>query len=51
MERGLKSGYVSKEKYAEALRLYQKQHEETRSAMRDEALVYKANPSMYFDNS
>ena len=51
MKMEVKSGLVSKEKYAEALRLCQNQHEDTRSAMRDEALVYMANPSMYLNNS
>ena len=51
MEKGIEFGHVTKEKYAEALRLYQKQHEDTRSAMRDEAVVYMANPSMYLNNS
>ena len=51
VKQGLKQGYVTKDEYAEALRAYQKQHDETRSVMRDEAVVYKANPSLYFGNS
>ena len=43
----LKSGLVTKDEYAEALRAYQKEQLETKSAMRDEALLYKANPSLY----
>ena len=40
-------GYTTKDEYTGALRAYQKQHEDRRSAMRDKALVYKANPSLY----
>ena len=48
---GVKLGLVAKEKYAEAIRLCQKQHDDTRSAMRIEALAYEANPSMYLNSS
>lgn len=41
-------GYVSKNDYAEALRAFQKQHDDTKSEMREEALVYKANPLLYY---
>ena len=37
---GVKDGFVKKHDYGEALRLYQKLHDDTRSAMRDEASKY-----------
>ena len=37
---GVKHGFVTKNDYREAIRLYQKQHDDTRSAMRDEASKY-----------
>ena len=41
-------GNVTKDEYAEALRSYQKQHEDTKSTMRDEALAWlNANPSRF----
>ena len=36
-------GYVTKDEYAEALRGYQKQHDETKSAIRKEAVAFYAN--------
>ena len=42
-----KEGYITKHEYAGALRAYQKQQGDRKSAMRDEALVYNANPSLY----
>ena len=50
-ENGFKKGYITKDEYAEALRAYQKQHDDAKSALRDEALVYDANPSLYFGKS
>ena len=47
VKNGFMNDYVSKDEYEEALRAFQKQNEETRSVMRDEALVYIANPSLY----
>ena len=47
VEAGFKIGVFSKDEYVEALRLYKKQHEATRSAMRDEASRWMFNPSMY----
>ena len=46
-----KKGYIAKDQYSEALRAYQKQCDDIKSAMRDEALVYEANPSLYFSDS
>ena len=43
----LKSGLVTKDEYTEALRAYQKEQEDRKSAMRDEVLLYKTNPSLY----
>ena len=40
-------GFVTKDEYTEVLRAYQKQQEDRKSAMRDEAMVYKANPQLY----
>ena len=37
---GFTMGYVTKDEYAEALRTCQEQQEKTKSAMRDEALIY-----------
>ena len=37
---GVKHGFVTKHEYREALRLYQKLHDDIRSAMRDEASKY-----------
>ena len=51
VEISYKNGYVTKDEYAEALRSYQKYNDATRSPMRDEALVYEANLSLYFENS
>ena len=44
---GFKHGHITKDEYTEALRAVQKYKEDTKSAMRDEALVYKAKPSLY----
>ena len=46
---GLEDGYITKDEYAEAMRAFHKSNDETKSAMRDEALVYDANPSLYFN--
>ena len=40
---GFVEGYVTKDEYAGALRAYQKQHDETKSALRDEAVADWAN--------
>lgn len=48
---GFVEGYVTKDEYAQALRAYQEQQEETKSATRDEAVVYQANPDLYWENS
>ena len=45
---GFQDGYVTKDEYTGALRAYQKQRDDRKSAMRDEALVYEANPSLYW---
>ena len=42
-----KGGYMTKSAYAVALRACKKQQADRKSAMRDEALVYCANPSLY----
>jgi len=47
VRKGFERGVVTKDDYAEALRDYQKIHEETKSEMRDEAPRYQANPSLY----
>jgi TPR repeat protein len=47
VRKGFERGAVTKDDYAEALREYQKIHEETKSEMRDEAPRYQANPSLY----
>ena len=44
---GITRGFVTKEEYGVALRAYQQRKNETKSEMRDEALVYQANPTMY----
>ena len=44
---GFQFGCITKDEYAAALRAYQKQHDDRKSAMREEALVYDANPSLY----
>ena len=44
---GFKNGHVTKDEYAEALRAFQKQHEDTRSVKRDEALADEAYMSQY----
>ena len=41
VKEGYKRGFVTKDKYAEALRSYQKQHDDRKSAMRDEASFIK----------
>ena len=51
VKNGFKSGHITKDEYAEALRIFQIHDDETKSALRDEALVYQANPSLYFENS
>ena len=40
LKHGVKTGYVTKDEYAEAMRACQKQHEDTRSELRDEASAY-----------
>ena len=42
-----KGGYITKNAYAVALRACKRQQADRKSAMRDEALVYRANPSLY----
>ena len=44
---GFRYGGITKDEYATALKAYQDQNEERKSAMRDEALVYDTNPSLY----
>ena len=48
---GFQGGDVTKDEYEKALRAFQKHDDDARSIMRDEALVYAANPSMYWENS
>lgn len=48
VKKGFEEGFVTKEEYKEALQAYQKQCDETKSAMRDEALAYEANPALYW---
>ena len=38
---------ITKDEYTEVLRAYQKQHEETKSPARDEAIKFANNPSQY----
>ena len=47
VKRDLENGYITIDEFKDALRAYQKKHGDKRSAMRDEALVYDANPSLY----
>ena len=52
VKKGYVDGYdafVTKADYLKALRAYQKKREETKSESRDEALVYEANPSLYWN--
>ena len=42
-------GDVTKDEYSQALQAYHKQKENTKSAMREEAMVYNANPALYDD--
>ena len=42
LKKGFQGGFVTKTVYTEALRCYQKQQEDTKSVMRDEALAYDA---------
>ena len=44
-------GFMTEDEYLEALGAYAKKQEDAKSAMRDEALVYMANPSLYSSNS
>ena len=48
---GLELGFVTDDEYAEAQRAFQKHNDDARSAMRDEALVYDANHSLYLEDS
>ena len=48
---GFVEGYITKDEYTCALRAYQKQRDDTKSVMRDEAIHYNANPSLYYENS
>ena len=43
-------GKVTKDEYVDVMRLYQKNHKEASSDMRDEAVIYAANPSLYVEN-
>ena len=45
------NGFVTKDQYAEVLRAYQKKQEDSKSAMREETLVYEANPELYLQIS
>ena len=45
---GYKEGYVTKDEYSEILHAYQKKQEDMKSEMRDEFLVYRANPRLYW---
>ena len=40
---GFQYGYITKDEYEGALRAYQKRHDETKSAMREEAVAFWAN--------
>ena len=44
---GYKEGYITKDEYLEVLRAYQKKQENMKSEMRDESIVYAANPRLY----
>ena len=44
---GISLGLVTKEEYGDALRAYKQRQDEVRSDMRDEVLVYQANPMLY----
>ena len=44
---GYQRGFVTKDDYAEALKEYQKREEEMKSEMRDEAVRYQSNRSLY----
>ena len=44
---GFEDGYITKDDYIEALRAYQKEQKDTKSAMRDEAIEYETNRSLY----
>ena len=48
---GFQHGYITEDECSEAIRTYQKQCDDIKSDMRDEALVYEANPSLYYSNS
>ena len=43
------NGLITIDQYSEVLRAYQKKKEDMRSEMRDEYLVYKANPRLYWE--
>ena len=49
VKKAYQEGYVTKDEYMEALLSYQKRYEDTKSAMRKEALLYEANPSLYWE--
>ena len=51
VKQGFKEGFITKDEYAEALRAYQKQEEDAKSNIRDEAVAYMINPSLYWTNS
>ena len=46
---GFEEGHITKDEYAEVLRAYQKLQDDRKSAMRNEALVYEANPRLYWE--
>ena len=48
VKQGYKEGFITKDEYTEILRAYQKKQEDLKSKMRDEAIVYEANPQLYW---
>lgn len=50
IQEGIDRGFMTKDDYTEALQAYQYQQEERKSAMRDAALLFEADPSLYFQN-
>ena len=51
IQQGFEDGYITRDEYTEILRAYQKNREDMRSEMRDEYLVYNANPRLYWEDS
>ena len=50
VKKGYERGFISKDNYTATLRAYQKQQDDRKSAMRDEAIIYNSDRSLYMQH-